>query len=78
MLVGRTVSRKIRWQRAFATTAARSEVLDVAQLQDRIVPKYLGIHGSDPCYWRGTNPVQHLEQATFCPFNGHLLPEISS
>jgi NADH kinase len=32
--------RRARWQRAFSSTAARSEIRDVALLPDRIMPKY--------------------------------------
>jgi hypothetical protein len=75
MLAGRAVSRKMRWQRAFTATAARSEILDVAQLPDRITAKYQ----------RKTSPnlrgqryfidaSQLLKQATSSLYNGrHLL-----
>jgi hypothetical protein len=32
--------RRAPWQRAFSSTAARSEIRDVALLPDRIMPKY--------------------------------------
>ncbi|KAI9746610.1 MAG: NADH kinase pos5 [Claussenomyces sp. TS43310] len=48
------------WRRTFSTTASRLEVLDVAQLADRIIPKYQESNTSDLLALKWPSPPRNV------------------